>query len=258
MHTNLLRDFVHAHPLQEFVDAFFQNLLGSFKLNHAQAAIFRDHLLEVIDANVLHTSEFTNASFRIARAAQINHQALGISAYARVFSHLAATAFEYDIEHAFRSIIAVGSLYGSNCLRIFVFRNDRLLASAAKNHHVTLAEHLVAVFKLDRREHVCKFFGICKGLAARKNLGGIFLHILEHQGTHFAEAHNVHSAVFEVIESVLHLFHGQERNVAAELTQVGLGLDAFGGMNGTLKELVQGIPRCMQLVRRFVGAANLV
>jgi lambda repressor-like predicted transcriptional regulator len=39
-----------------------------------------------------------------------------------------------------------------------------------------------------------------------------------------------------------HLFHRQEGNIAAELTQVGFSLDALSRMNGTLEKLVQGIP----------------
>ena len=84
------------------------------------------------------------------------------------------------------------------------------------------------------------------------------MYILEHQRAHLTKTHDVHGTIFKIVKSLLHLLHRQERNVATELAQVRLGLDALRRMNRTLKKLVQRIARCIQLVRRFVRATNLV
>ena len=145
-----------------------------------------------------------------------------------------------------------------NCLFKPILRDNRFLASAAENNDIAPAKDFVAVFEFHRSKHICKFFGIRKSLATCKNLGRILLYILEHQRTHFAKPHDVHSTIFKIVKSLLHLLHRQERNVATELAQVRLGLDALCRMNRALEKLVQRIARCIQLVRRFVRAANLV
>ena len=84
------------------------------------------------------------------------------------------------------------------------------------------------------------------------------MHILKHQGTHFPKAHDIDRLVFQIPEGLLHLFHGKKRDIARKLAQVGFGLDALGGVNGLLKELVQDNSRAVKLVGRLVGTTNLV
>ena len=145
-----------------------------------------------------------------------------------------------------------------NSLNKFIFRDNRFLTSAAENHDIALSKHIVAIFEFHRRENIRKFFGICKSLTTCKNLGRIFLYILEHQRTHFAKTHDIYSTIFKIIKSLLHLLHRQERNIATELAQVRLSLDALCRMNRALEKLVQRIARCIQLVRRLVRTTNLV
>ena len=132
------------------------------------------------------------------------------------------------------------------------------MAGTAENDHIALAEHLIPFLEFHRRKHVGKFFGIRKRLAARINLRRVLLHILEHQRSHLAKANNIHSAVFKVIKSLLDLLHRQKRDIAAELAQVRLGLDALGRMYSPLKQLIQGISSSFVLACRLVGTANLV